>query len=78
MAAGEFYIAHNTKTDEYLAEKLFRGFYMTPDVTNAVKCKDEMEMKKKLTRILAFMMLLSALLCDGTAAYAEEEEKQPE
>ena len=34
-------------------------------------------MKKKLTRILAFMMLLSALLCDGTAAYAEEEEKQP-
>lgn len=31
--AGEFYIAHNTKTDEYLAEKLFRGFYMTPDVT---------------------------------------------
>ena len=37
--AGEFYIAHNTKTDEYLAEKLFRGFYMTPDVTNAVKAK---------------------------------------
>ena len=34
--AGEFYIAHNTKTDEYLAEKLFRGFYMTPDVTNAI------------------------------------------
>ena len=37
MAAGEFYIARNTKTDEYLAGKLFRGFYMTPDVTNALK-----------------------------------------
>ena len=50
VAAGEFYIAHNTKTDEYLAEKLFRGFYMTPDVTNALKCKDEMELKKKIEK----------------------------
>ena len=50
MAAGEFYIAHNSKTDEYLAEKLFRGFYMTPDVTSALKCKDEAEIKKKIEK----------------------------
>ena len=50
VAAGEFYIARNTKTDEYLAGKLFRGFYMTPDVTNALKCKDEMEIKKKIEK----------------------------
>ena len=48
--AGEFFIAHNTKTDEYLAEKRFRGFYMTPDVTSALKCKDEMELKKKIEK----------------------------
>ncbi len=48
--AGQYFIAHNTKTDEYLAEKLFRGFYMTPDVTNALKCKDEMEIRKKIEK----------------------------
>lgn len=48
--AGDFYIAHNPYTDEYLAEKLFRGFYMTVDVTNAVKCKDEMELRRKIDK----------------------------
>ena len=47
--AAEYYIAHNTRTDEYLAEKkLLSRFYMTPDVTNAVKCKDEMELRRKI------------------------------
>lgn len=48
--ASEYYIAHNTQTDEYLAEKLFRGFYMTVDVTSAVKCKDEMELRRKIEK----------------------------
>ena len=48
--ADQYYIAHNTKTDEYLAEKLFRGFYMTPDVTSALKCKDQMELLKKMDK----------------------------
>lgn len=47
----EFYIAHNARTDEYLAEKkLFGRFYMTPDITDAVKCKDEMELRKKIDK----------------------------
>lgn len=51
MSADEFYIAHNTVTDEYLAEKkLFGKFYMTVDVTNAVKCKDEMELRRKIEK----------------------------
>ena len=48
--AGQFYIAHNTRTDEYLAEKLFRGFYLTVDVTDAVKCKSELELQKKIEK----------------------------
>ncbi|MDD6733123.1 MAG: hypothetical protein PUE21_01090 [Lachnospiraceae bacterium] len=48
--ASEYYIAHNTQTDEYLAEKLFRGFYMTVDVTSAIKCKDEMELRRKIEK----------------------------
>ncbi len=48
--ASQYYIAHNTRTDEYLAEKLFRGFYMTVDVTDAVKCKSELELQKKIEK----------------------------
>jgi len=48
--AGEYYIAHNTRTDEYLAEKMFRWFYLTPDVTSAVKCKSELELQKKIDK----------------------------
>ena len=48
--ASQFYIAHNTRTDEYLAEKLFRGFYLTVDVTDAVKCKSELELQKKIEK----------------------------
>ncbi len=48
--ADQYYIAHNLKTDEYLAEKMFRGFYMTPDVTAALKCKDQMELLKKMDK----------------------------
>ena len=34
-AVSEYYIARNTRTDEYLAEKKLLGrFYMTPDITN--------------------------------------------
>lgn len=50
MAAGEFYIARNVRSNEYLAERLFRGFYMTADVTNAIKCKDEIEMRRKIDK----------------------------
>lgn len=48
--ANQYYIAHNTLTDEYLAEKFLRGFYMTPDVTNALKCKSELELQKKIEK----------------------------
>lgn len=48
--ANQYYIARNAQTDEYLAEKFLRGFYMTPDVTSAVKCKSEFEMKKKIEK----------------------------
>ncbi len=48
--AGQYYIAHNTVTDEYLAEKIFRGFYLTVDVTDAVKCKSELELQKKIEK----------------------------
>lgn len=48
--ASQYYIAHNTRTDEYLAEKLFRGFYLTVDVTDAVKCKSELELQKKIEK----------------------------
>lgn len=48
--AGQYYIAHNPITDEYLAEKLFRGFYLTVDVTDAVKCKSELELQKKIEK----------------------------
>ena len=50
-AASEYYIAHNTRTDEYLAEKKLLGrFYMTPDITAAVKCNDEMDLSKKIDK----------------------------
>lgn len=48
--AEQYYIAHNTRTDEYLAEKFLRGFYMTVDVTNALKCKSELELQKKIEK----------------------------
>ncbi|MCR4647702.1 MAG: hypothetical protein K5776_01340 [Lachnospiraceae bacterium] len=49
--AAEYYIAHNTRTDEYLAEKkIFGRFYMTPDITAATKCKDEMELRRKIEK----------------------------
>ena len=48
--ASQYYIAHNTRTDEYLAEKMFRGFYLTVDVTDAVKCKSELELQKKIEK----------------------------
>ena len=48
--AEQYYIAHNTRTDEYLAEKFLRGFYMTVDVTSAVKCKSELELQKKIDK----------------------------
>ena len=48
--ASQYYIAHNTRTDEYLAEKIFRGFYLTVDVTDAVKCKSELELQKKIEK----------------------------
>lgn len=49
--AAEYYIAHNLRTDEYLAEKkLLSRFYMTDDVTSAVKCKDEMELRRKIDK----------------------------
>lgn len=50
MASGEYYIAHNIKTDEYLAEKLFRGLYMTPDITQAVKCKTQADIEAKINK----------------------------
>lgn len=50
MAAGECYIAHNTQTDEYLAKKLLRGYYMTPDVTAAIKCKTEADIIKEIEK----------------------------
>ena len=46
--AEKCYIAHNTRTDEYLAEKFLRGFYMTVDVTSALKCKSELDLQKKI------------------------------
>ncbi len=49
--AAEYYIAHNTRTDEYLAEKKLLGrFYMTPDITAATKWKDEMELRRKIDK----------------------------
>lgn len=48
--AAKCYIAHNTRTDEYLAEKFLRGFYMTVDVTSAIKCKSELELQKKIEK----------------------------
>jgi hypothetical protein len=49
--AAEYYIAHNTRTDEYLAEKKLLGrYFMTPDITAAVKCKDEMELRRKIEK----------------------------
>ena len=48
--AEQYYIAHNTRTDEYLAEKFLRGFYMTVDVTSAVKCESEAELLKKIEK----------------------------
>ena len=48
--AEKCYIAHNTRTDEYLAEKLLRGFYMTVDVTSALKCKSELDLQKKIEK----------------------------
>lgn len=48
--ASQYYIAHNTRTDEYLAEKMFRGFYLTVDVTDAVKCKSELDLQKKIEK----------------------------
>jgi len=47
---GEYYIAHNTKTDEYLAKKLIGGYHMTVDITSALKCKDELEMRKNIEK----------------------------
>ena len=49
--AAEYYIAHNTRTDEYLAEKKLLGkYFMTADITSAVKCKDEMELRRKIDK----------------------------
>ena len=43
----ERFVIRDTKSGEYLAEKFMRGFYLTNDISQAIRCKTKDEAKGK-------------------------------
>ncbi len=44
------FVARDTKSGEYLAEKFMRGFYFTEDISQAIKGKTKEEIQTKIDK----------------------------
>ena len=46
----ERFVARDTKSGEYLAEKFMKGFYFTTDISQAIKGKTKEEVEAKIEK----------------------------